>query len=190
MTDTLKKIPRDKAFYIVGFSDGEGSFNTSFRMRDDYLLGWKITPVFTISQKQRDILALIKRYLNCGTIRYRNDGVWVYEVENRIALYTTIIPFFNTYRFLSEKKKADFTRFKQILDILESHTSTTLDDFTLILKLLNENEWKSNRKFSDQEIFERASLFWEQNQEKILKLNTKTKNPQRLHAKQLSNHES
>jgi hypothetical protein len=30
---------RDKSFYIVGFADGEGSFNISFRKRDDYFLG-------------------------------------------------------------------------------------------------------------------------------------------------------
>lgn len=61
MKNTLHKISREKAFSIVGFRDGEGSFNTSFRKRDDFLLGWKITPVFTVSQKQRDILALSKR---------------------------------------------------------------------------------------------------------------------------------
>jgi hypothetical protein len=115
MIDIIKKIPRDKAFYIVGFSDGEASFNTSFRMRDDYLLGWKITPVFNISQKQRDILAVIKRYLNCGTIRYRNDDCWVYQVENRTALTQIIIPFFEKYPFLSAKKKLILPALKKLL---------------------------------------------------------------------------
>ena len=55
MNDFIKKIPKDKAYYITGLSDGEGSFNTSFRLREDFLLGWKYTPVFNISQKQRDI---------------------------------------------------------------------------------------------------------------------------------------
>lgn len=31
--------------YTVGFADGEGSFNVSFRQRDDYLIGWKIRPL-------------------------------------------------------------------------------------------------------------------------------------------------
>lgn len=167
------KIPRDKAFYIVGFSDGEGSFNTSFRKREDYLLGWKITPVFNISQKQRDILALIKRYLNCGTLRLRNDNVWVYEVDNRNALHTQIIPFFNKYPFLSHKKKADFARFKRIFEILERHKSTTLDDLIEILKNLDEIESKSKRKYTNQEILDRALLFWEINSQKILQINKK-----------------
>ena len=167
MTETLKSIPRDKAFYIVGFSDGEGSFNTSFRMRDDFLLGWKITPVFNISQKQRDILALVKRYLKCGTIRFRNDNIWVYEVDNRQALIKTIIPFFTQYPFLSQKKKADFVRFQRILSVLERHTSTTLDDLEDILLNLDEIESKSKRKFTNQQILDRAQAFWEKNQEKI-----------------------
>ncbi len=113
MTEIVKKIPTNKAYSIVGFSDGEGSFHTSFRKRDDSLVGWKITPVFNRSQKQRDILAIIKRYLKCGTIRYRNDHVWVYEVTDKTALKTTIIPFFKNYRFLSEKKKLIFHVFKK-----------------------------------------------------------------------------
>ena len=32
----LNKIPLKAAYYIVGFADGEGSFNISFRKRDDY----------------------------------------------------------------------------------------------------------------------------------------------------------
>lgn len=184
MTEIKKKIPNDKAYYIVGFSDGEGSFNTSFRMREDYLLGWKITPVFNISQKQRDILALVKRYLQCGTIRFRNDNAWVYEVDNRTALKTHIIPFFEKYRFLSIKKKADFARFQKILEILDRHSSTTLDDLKEILVLLDEIESKSKRKYTNSEILERAEIFWQKNCDKIQKINTKIKNPQRLHAKQ------
>lgn len=184
MIEILKKIPSDKAYYIVGFSDGEGSFNTSFRMREDYLLGWKITPVFNISQKQRDILALVKRYLNCGTIRFQNDNAWVYEVDNKTALKTHILPFFENYRFLSIKKKGDFARFQKIIEILDRHSSTTLDDLKEILVLLDEIESKSKRKYTTRKILERAEIFWQKNCDKIQKLNTKIKNPQRLHAKQ------
>lgn len=171
MTEFIKKIPNDKAYYIVGFSDGERSFNTSFRMRNDFLLGWKINPVFNISQKQRDILALVKRYLQCGTIRFRNDDIWVYEVDNRTALKTHIVPFFEKFRFLSIKKKADFARFRKIIEILDRHSSTTLDDLQEILVLIDEIKSKSKRKFSNQEILERGELFWKKNRNKIQNLN-------------------
>lgn len=170
MKSTLQ-IPRDKAYYIVGFSDGEGSFNTSFRMREDCLLGWKITPVFNISQKERTILALIKHHLRCGTLRYRKDGFWAYEVETRSALRETIIPFFNTFRLLSEKKKRDFQRFQKILAILDEHRSTTYDDLARILVLLDDIEGKHARTYSNPQILARGAMFWAKNRPRIEALN-------------------
>lgn len=170
-THTIASIPHDKAYYIAGFVDGEGSFNTSFRVRNDYLLGWKITPVFNISQKERTILALIKRHLKCGTIRFRKDGVWAYEVEKREALNAIVIPFFKKFRFLSQKKKKDFQRFQKILKILDSNSSTTLQDLEKILILLDEIESKAARKYTNQEILLRATEFWERNHEKVEKFN-------------------
>ena len=134
MIDIVKKIPRDKAFYIVGFSDGEASFNTSFRIRDDYLLGWKITPVFNISQKQRDILAVIKRYLNCGTIRYRNDDCWVYQVENRTALTQIIIPFFEKYP-LQSSKLANYQDFHSVALMMKEKKHLTTEGLTEIINI-------------------------------------------------------
>lgn len=65
----IQNIPEKQGYYISGFVDGEGSFNVSFRKRDDFLIGWKITPVFNISQDEREILAWIKHILKCGTLR-------------------------------------------------------------------------------------------------------------------------
>lgn len=171
MTQFLSKIPQDKAYYITGFTDGEGSFNVSFRKRDDYLIGWKITPVFNISQKEKYILSLIKRYLTCGTLRLRSDGVWVYEVENQTLLRTHIVPFFKKYGFLSQKKKKDFIRFQKILSILDKNPSKTFNDIKKILELLKEISSKNSRKYTDHEILERAQVFWTQNQEKIVNKN-------------------
>lgn len=159
----------NKSSYITGFADGEGSFNISFRKREDYLLGWKISPVFNISQKERDILAIIKAHLQCGTIRPRKDGVFVYEVDNHTALNNKIIPFFEKHPFLSTKKKKDFIRFKKILKILNSNTSTTLQDLENILVLLDEIESKASRKYTNTEILSRANEFWARNQNKIEK---------------------
>jgi intein-encoded DNA endonuclease-like protein len=177
---------QEKAWYITGFADGEGSFNTSFRQRDDYLIGWKITPVFNISQKERSILALIKHHLKCGTLRHRSDHVWVYEVENQTTLREIIVPFFTRYGFLSQKKKRDFSRFQKILSLLETHQSKTYDDIVHILDLLDEIESRSSRQFTNQQILTRAEIFWKQNHDKIFKINQekeREKNPQRLHAK-------
>ena len=114
----VNQMSRDRAFYISGFSDGEGSFNVSFKKRDNFLIGWKMSPVFNISQKEKSMLTLIKKHLKCGTIRFRKDNVWVFEVDNKTSLINTIIPFFSRYGFLSDKKKKDFNRFKRLVKII------------------------------------------------------------------------
>lgn len=167
----LNKIPRDKAYYITGFADGEGSFNISFRERNDFLIGWEISPAFNISQKERGILAIIKNHLGCGTIRFRNDGVWVYEVDNKNMLINKIIPFFSKFPFLSDKKKKDFSRFKQLVSIVSMNKSKTYDDIVSILKCLGNS--KQNRKFTDAIILDRAGKYWALNEDKIKKLNSK-----------------
>ena len=166
-----KSIPTKIAYYITGFADGEGSFNVSFRKRDDFLLGWKVSPVFNLSQKERAILALIKHHLGCGTIRFRKDNVWVYEVDNIKSIQQIIIPFFNKFGFLSEKKKKDFKRFKKVVEIKQKKKALTFNDIEKILQLLTELESKNSRKYSDCEIKERGILFWKRNQKKIERLN-------------------
>lgn len=109
--------------------------------------------------------------------------MWVYEVENRTALKSVILPFFKNSPFLSKKKKADFARFQKIVTILERNPSKTFSDLQEILLLLDEIESKSKRKSTNQEILDRGFQFWEKNQTKILALNQKIKNPQRLQAK-------
>lgn len=171
-TEKSKSIPTKIAYYITGFADGEGSFNVSFRKRDDFLLGWKVSPVFNISQKERTILALIKHHLGCGTIRFRKDNVWVYEVDNIKSIQQIIIPFFNKFGFLSEKKKKDFKRFKKIVEIKQKKKALTFNDIENILQLLTEVESKNSRKYNYFEIKERGILFWKRNQKKIERLNT------------------
>ena len=114
-------------YYIAGFVDGEGSFNTSFRRRDDYYLGWKITPVFNVSQKERTVLDLIKNTLKCGTIRFRKDGVWVYEVTDRNALRDIVIPFFDRFVLHSPWKKRDLQIFRDVCALVRLEKTLTQD---------------------------------------------------------------
>src|SRR3972149_2836878 len=86
----VKEIPVKTGYYLAGFVDGEGSFNLSFRPRNDYQIPWKVSLCFNISQRDKVILALFKRHLKCGTLRERSDGVWYYEVNNFEALRTHV----------------------------------------------------------------------------------------------------
>lgn len=140
------------AYYLAGFADGEGSFNVSFRRRQDYKAPWKISLCFNISQKDRVILALYKRHWGCGSIRSRPDGVWYYEVNNFNAIRNTVIPFFKKYRFLSAKKKRDFSKFCQIAELVEKGEHLTPNGIKKILKIRQEMNDGGKRKYSDQAI--------------------------------------
>jgi LAGLIDADG endonuclease len=131
----IEKIPPKIGYYLAGFTDGEGSFNVSFRPRKDYPIPWKISLSFNVSQKDRVILALFKRHLGCGTLRGRPDGVWYYETTNLTAITENVIPFFERFPFLSAKKKRDFIKFKQIVALVSEGEHLRADGIREILKI-------------------------------------------------------
>ena len=160
----VNEIPSEVGCYMAGFTDGEGSFNVSFRPRDDYKLPWKISLCFNISQRDEVILALFKRHLKCGTMRQRHDGVWYYEVNNFTAIVEHVIPFFERFGFLSAKKKRDFSKFKQLAELMRQGKHLTLEGVEEILKIRQSMNDGGKRRYSDAEIL------------------SKFENPQRLYA--------
>ena len=142
-------------YYLAGFADGEGSFNVSFRPRQDYKSPWKISLCFNVSQKEKVILTLFKRYLGCGALRGRPDGVWYYEVNNFNAIWDNVIPFFKRYNFLSEKKKRDFYKFCQIAEIIRRGEHLKKDGIEKIIEIRREMNDGGKRKYSEKEILSR-----------------------------------
>ena len=147
-----KKISSNIGFYLAGFADGEGSFNVSFRKRKDYKIPWKISLCFNVSQKDKVILALFKKHLECGTLRDRSDGVWYYEVNNQKSIVNNVIPFFKEYVFLSSKKKRDFSKFILISNLIESGEHLEKDGIIQILKIRKNMNDGGKRKYSEEEI--------------------------------------
>ena len=151
----VNKIPPDIGYYLAGFADGEGSFYVSFRPRNDYRQPWKVSLCFNISQKDRVILALLKRHLQCGTLRSRPDGVWYYEVNNLHAILTHVIPFFERFGFLSAQKKQDFAAFKKIAKLMEEERHLTEEGIREILRIRKKMNDGGKRRYSDAEILAR-----------------------------------
>jgi hypothetical protein len=148
-----RQIPSNIGNYLAGFTDGEGSFNVSFRKREDYRIPWKISLSFNISQKDPVILSQFKKHLKCGTMRKRkHDDVWYYEVNNFQAIQSNVIPFFRRFGFLSAKKKRDFSKFQQIAKLIETNNHLTIDGIKEILKIRKEMNDGGKRKYSDEEI--------------------------------------
>lgn len=156
----LHAIPPSIGYYLAGFTDGEGSFNVSFRKRNDYRMPWKVSLCFNVSQRDKVILSLFKRHLQCGTLRQRKDGVWYYEVNNFTALVEHVIPFFSHYGFLSAKKKRDFAKFKQIAVLIQQEAHLTEEGIRAVLAIrhdMNDGGAK-RRKYMDDCIMHHIDL--------------------------------
>jgi hypothetical protein len=150
----ISKIPLPIGYYFAGFVDGEGSFNLSFRKRSDYKLPWKVSLCLNVSQKDQTILALLKQHLKCGTIRYKSDDVWFFEVNNLNAIRDNVIPFFDHFGFLSAKKKRDFSIFKQMAEMMSQGAHLRKDGIVDLLHLRRSMNDGGKRKYSELEILE------------------------------------
>ena len=148
----IKEVPREIGYYLAGFTDGEGSFNVSFRPRKDYTIPWKVSLCFNISQRDKVILALFKRHLKCGTLRQRRDGIWYYEVNTFNAITENVIPFFRKFGFLSAKKKRDFSKFIQIADIISVGDHLTQSGIEKVLRIRRDMNDGGKRKYSEEDI--------------------------------------
>jgi len=151
----VHEIPPHIGYYLAGFTDGEGSFNVSFRPRTDYKSPWKISLCFNISQRDPVILAQFKRHLGCGTMRQRQDGVWYYEVNNLIPILENVIPFFEQFGFLSAKKKRDFAKFKQLAELIREGRHRTRKGVEEVLGIRKEMNDGGKRRYFDEEILRR-----------------------------------
>ena len=151
----VHEIPPNIGHYLAGFTDGEGSFNVSFRPRDDYRAPWKISLCFNISQRDQVILTLFKRHLGCGTMRQRHDGVWYYEVNNLVAIVENVIPFFEHFGFLSAKKKRDFAKFRQLAELIRDGRHRSRQGVEEVLRIRRDMNDGGKRRYSDDEIRER-----------------------------------
>jgi intein-encoded DNA endonuclease-like protein len=155
------------AWYIVGFSDGEGSFNASFKHEVNYGVGWKVALSFNISQRDEAVLKLIQAALKCGTIRFRKDGVGYFEVRCIADLQNIIVPFFTVYR-LKSKKARDFEAFRQMVDMVWKKEHLTREGMKRLLEIRDPTNGGGKRKFSNDFILQHF-----------------VENPQRLYAKHL-----
>jgi hypothetical protein len=101
------------------------------------------------------VLALFKRHLRCGTMRQRHDGVWYYEVNNLIPIVENVIPFFERFGFLSAKKKRDFSKFKQLAQVIKEgrhHRREGVEEILAIRRDMNDG---GKRRYSEDEILGR-----------------------------------
>ena len=148
------QVPDSIGYYFAGFVDGEGSFHLTFRKRDDHKLPWKVSLSLNVSQKDKVILALLKRHLQCGQLREKGGGVWMFEVSNLTAIQEHVIPFFRKFGFLSAKKKRDFAIFQQMASLMADDAHLHQEGIVELLRLRRDMNDGGKRKYSEEEILE------------------------------------
>ena len=143
-------------YFLVGFAEGEGSFNISLRKKADYKVGWQVVMSFNVSQKDPSVLRVLKSELNCGIIKVRkNDLLYSYDATNPRDIIQKVIPYFQKYSFVSESKKKNFAIFCNVAKLMNKGEHKNLTGFRKILELrelINEGKGRT-RKYGIKDIF-------------------------------------
>ncbi len=140
--------------YIIGFVDGEGTFNVSFNYRAKLKTKVEVRPSFSISQNKRN-LSLLKRihsFLGVGSIRFsKRDQCYKYEVRSVNDLVKVIIPHFQKYS-LQTAKSQDFQRFLEISKIVSSSHHLSKDGIEGIIELAYEMNPSGKRRYKKSQL--------------------------------------
>jgi len=155
--DLWRKVPRSNtnllnAYFVTGFFDAESSFIISITKNRKLKIGWEERASFQISLHQKDLalLKLIRNYFNdVGNIYIKDKDIIHYQVNSIQDLIHVIIPHFDKYSLLTQKR-ADFELFKLIVNLINKKEHLTLEGFNKIIAIkyslnmgLSENQNKS-----------------------------------------------
>ena len=149
------RFSKEIGWYLSGFADGEGSFNVTVMKRNDYRIGWKVGLSFNISQKDDTLPLLFRKILNCGSIRYRKDGICYFEVRRVQDISKKVLPFFRKFPILSKEKRKKIRIFSQIVKIIENGKHLDRNGLKKILELREKIKVARKRKYSKTEICKR-----------------------------------
>jgi len=108
--------------WVTGFCDGESSFSIKIGKDLTRKHKIKISPCFSIELHKKDIaiLSMMKTFFNTGSIIERvrhGKPTAIYSVQSLKILYENIIPHFNKYPLLTQKK-IDFILFSHTVEIM------------------------------------------------------------------------
>jgi len=124
--------------WLVGFTDGDGSFTISRSTSKNKKVKW--TLFFKIGQSSYNarVLYYIKKQLGYGSIQFETKRTNAdFRIRNRVILNSIIFPIFDKYPLLTSKN-FDYIKFKKAYNILEDSNFSYEDKDKLLLILINE----------------------------------------------------
>ena len=140
------------AYWITGFTDGEGCFSVAVINNATTKFGKQIFPEFVVTQGEKSLGALkkIKIFFDCGNIfvnkRYdnHNENLYRYCVRSLNELSTKIIPFFKKYH-LQTYKQYDFLIFEKVVIAMIKKEHLTKNGRKTILDLISRMNRRKKR---------------------------------------------
>ena len=122
--------------WLIGFTDGDGCI-TMYKEKK-YLNNWRHEYTIGLSIKDIRLLYKIKKILGCGVIRKYNN-VAIFTVKKIKHLIYKIIPIFDKYPLLTDKKRLIYLNFRNSLlhKAIVNKRNITNKDIIFIKELLN-----------------------------------------------------
>ena len=122
-------------WFIVGFTDAEGSFMVSIIKNSKYKLGWEVQLTFQIKLHKRDLTLLKSIQDKLGGIGKMTIGKndCVLRVRN-LTQILELIKFFDEYKLITQKK-ADYLIFKKIAILMQQNKHLTIEGLQEIVNL-------------------------------------------------------
>ena len=139
------------AFWISGFTDGEGCFHISINRILGMSLGWQVLPEFRIVQHEKDefVLYKIKEYFGFGNVKINRTDHHGTRKEFRVRgleNLNKIIEFFRQYPLKTSKRK-DFEIFSEVIEMMNEKKHLTKEGLDNIAKLISNMNRKPNLKY-------------------------------------------
>ena len=144
-------------YYLLGIADGEGSFSISIKKQEDTKFGWVIDPIFKVTQHKRNrmVLELFKRVLNCGRIIEKSgqEDILEFVVDNRRHLKEKVMPFFTRYKPIV--KREEFLLFAKVIKALDEGKHRDAESLKELIRTLYNHS--NNRRYSLEYILDEIS---------------------------------
>jgi LAGLIDADG endonuclease len=119
--------------WLVGFTDGDGTFSISFQNKKNWSLTFKLSQ----STYNLKLLYFIKSQLGVGQINIeKQKNIANFRIRNRLFLESVIFPIFDNYPLLTTKYYK-YIIFKKVFSILSNNSLSKTDKDAIISKLIN-----------------------------------------------------
>ena len=134
---TKKQNIKLDPWFITGFTDAEGCFSVLCMKNKKIKTGWRVQVSFQIhlDKEDKNLLEKIKTTLGgVGKVYDSGNKGTVFVVYTPKELISTVIPFFEKYPLVSQKR-ADFESFKQVLILIDKKEHNTIEGLKKILSI-------------------------------------------------------